>query len=51
MVKLVMGVMPQNALFGLLSTIFRVLFVTCWWRHNSRQSHNDHLVSGKFVIS
>jgi len=29
--------MPQNAFFGLV-------LVTYWWRHNSRQGHNLHLV-------
>jgi len=39
-VKVMVGPnMPQNALFGLVSTIFRALVVTCRW------SHNHHLAS------
>jgi len=34
----------KHALFSLVSKIFRVLVVTCWQRHNSRQSRNQHLL-------
>jgi len=36
--------MLQSALLGLVSTIFRMLVVTCWRRHNSRWSRIHHLV-------